>query len=213
MPSRAPDYALPLETERELSVQERAFVDAYLIDNGRSLVTIEKNAGLPPGAAGRMLADPSVKAVIVREVEARTARARLKADQVDEMLHDIVLLDVADLVDKENRLKPIHQIPAAARRAIASLDLVVHEGIVVGVKPVPASKMKALELVMRRLDMIDGKKDRDTGVTNATYINVNYGDGVAVTRGTARPVLEHDLPARDTALAAEEFERAIGVRA
>lgn len=194
---------------RKLSVEESAFVDAFLIHQGKSMVLIEQHAGLPPGRGNRMLADPDVRAHIDEAVAERAARAQIRADQVDELLRAIATLDVAELVDDQNQLVPIRKLPLHVRQAIGSLKLVVHKGRVIGVAPIPASKMLAIELLMRRLGMVDApQKETPPGGnnTNATVININYGGEGAT---PSKPVIDVTPRIQDTAA---EFERMMGSR-
>lgn len=197
----------PGNPHRKLTVAESAFVDTFLVHNGKSMTLIEQHAGLAPGEGGRMLADGAVRARIDQAIAERAERAQMRADQVDETLRAIATLDVADLVDDNNRLVPIRKLPPNVRMALGSLDLVVHKGEVIGVVPVPVSKLKALELIMKRLGMIDApaKEAQPGNNTNATVININYG-GEGVT--PSRPTIDVTPTIRDSAA---EFERMIGV--
>lgn len=199
-------FSLPQSPPRELTLLERSFVDAYLVHQGEPMAVVEQRAGVPAGRGHVMLADSAVRAVIDRELDARTARARLKADDVDALLADIVTLDVAQLVDEKNCLRPIADLPLNVRRAISSLDLVVFEGRVVGVKPVPTSKIKAIELLMKRLRMLASDEKSGSSATNTTYINIDYGDRKAQVEVGRPPIDVTPEPAADAA-----FRRAMGV--
>lgn len=181
-------FPLPFEPKRPLTSAERAFADAYLVHQGQPMAVVEQHAGLPAGKGHVMFADGAVRAFIDQELDARTERARLKADDVDSLLADIVTLDIGELVDENNCLRPIRDLPPRVRRAISALDLVVFEGRVVGVKPIPTSKIKALELVMKRLRMLDEKRDQVSATSN-TLININYGDAPKQVE-VPRPVID-----------------------
>lgn len=67
---------------------------------------------------------PHVAAAIVAAMEERERAAGINAERLLREIHDIALVDPADLFDPETgALLPLNEMPTAARRAICAIDV------------------------------------------------------------------------------------------
>lgn len=102
------------------------FVDEFMIDRNATQAAIRAGySAKTAGAAGHRL----LKTVeICEEINKRSAeqsqRLRITADRVMQEYEALALLDPLDLFTEDGHLKPLREIPEAARRAIAGLDLI-----------------------------------------------------------------------------------------
>jgi phage terminase small subunit len=104
-----------------LTPKQRRFCSEYLIDLNATQAAIR--AGYSKRTAkvqgSELLTKPDIRAKVAQT----QAKSELKAETV---LRELLLLarsDVAQLYDEHGQLKPIHEIPEEARRAIAGIDV------------------------------------------------------------------------------------------
>ena len=84
-------------------------------------------AGYKPGwartQASRLMQDPDIEAAIAAAHKAQLKRIRMSADDVLVGLAEIASIDIADIFDENNSLRPLKEIPAHVRRAIAGIEV------------------------------------------------------------------------------------------
>lgn len=101
------------------------FVDEYMID--RNGTEAAKRAGYAPKSAGvtacQLLKDPKICAEINKRSAEQSQRLRITADRVMQEYEALALLDPLDLFRPDGSMKPLAEIPEAARRAIGGLEL------------------------------------------------------------------------------------------
>jgi phage terminase small subunit len=149
--------------------QER-FVAEYLIDLNatRAAIRAGYSAKTAHSAGPRLLENVGVAAAIAARRGAMLARLDLKAEHVLEQLRRLVHYDPAEFYDADGNMKPIHEIPAHARSAIAGLETdEIFEGrgeerVKVGEtkKLKLSNRLDAVQTAMRHLGLL---KDRDGG--------------------------------------------------
>lgn len=104
-----------------MNPKQRAFVNEYLKDHNATQAAIR--AGYSKKSAAvlghRLLKDVKVSA----EIDRRTAKAGMTADQVLESVVEMAKFDPADFYNADGTLKLIHDIPRAARMAMAGLEV------------------------------------------------------------------------------------------
>jgi phage terminase small subunit len=103
-----------------LTPKQRRFAAEYLIDLNATQAAIR--AGYSKHTASSQGERLLRKAEIRAKVAQVQAKSELKAETV---LNELVLLarsDIAQLYDEHGQLKPIHEIPEEARRAIAGIE-------------------------------------------------------------------------------------------
>lgn len=166
----------PLNPKREIFCLE------YIKDLNATQASIRAGYS-PKGAntqAAKLLAVPAVAA---RIQELMTKRAELLGVEADSVLLELLAIarsDISEIFDAEGNLRPIHEIPEQARRAIAGIEVLeVYQGegekrkLIGNTKKVKFwDKVKALELLARHLKIIEGE---EKGPVNITLVNINHG--------------------------------------
>lgn len=101
------------------------FVDEFMIDRNATEAAIR--AGYSKASAGsigsRLLKDVKVLAEINNRSAEQSQRLRITADRVMQEYEALALLDPLDLFRPDGSMKPLAEIPEAARRAIGGLEL------------------------------------------------------------------------------------------
>jgi len=109
-----------------LTGRQVRFVEEYLISLNAS--DAARKAGYSAKTAASQGADllknPKVRAALDKAIERRAIRVGVKADDVLQELLRVGRVDIAQVVDeKTGRLRPLHEMPEEARRAIASIEV------------------------------------------------------------------------------------------
>jgi len=108
-----------------LGPRQRRFVLEYLVDlNGKQAAI---RAGYTPRSAevtaSRLLSNAKVRAELDSAIAARNAKVELRAEDVIRELQRVGMSDPLDVVNDEGGIKPLRDMPVAARRAIASIEV------------------------------------------------------------------------------------------
>lgn len=179
-----------------MTPKQRKFVDEYLIDTNATQAAIR--AGYSPKTAAFIASENLKKPYISREIELamneRSERTKVTADRVVKEAASVAFLDPAALFAADGSLLPIGEMPAAARAAIASFDVVEitdGDGQPVGrVKKVRlVDKLGALTLLARHLGMLQDKIKLQGDAENPLTLLIQSIQGSSV-----RPVPTHALP-------------------
>jgi len=105
--------------------------------------------------AAEMLKEPSVRAQVAAARQAAFDHLQVDVNVYFEQLHAIATCDIADILDDKGRVRPLSTIPARARMAMASLDLVMQnveagDGVVdMVLKPRFHSKLEAIITMLK----------------------------------------------------------------
>jgi phage terminase small subunit len=103
------------------------FVEEYIADLVPNGAAAAIRAGYSPKTAKQIahviLKDPEVKAMLATAQKAQMKRIRMSADDVLVGLAEIASIDIADIFDENNVLRPLKEIPAYVRRAIAGIEV------------------------------------------------------------------------------------------
>lgn len=145
-----------------LTVKEIAFIDEYMIDRNGSAAARRAGFGRPKQAAHRLLMMQSVQQEIDRRTAERSARVGITYDDVVDELHRIATFDIRTLFDADGKPRQdIHNFTEDEARALAGFDVIVlnRQGDYV-VRLNPASRMRALELLGKSLDMFVDKVEK-----------------------------------------------------
>ncbi len=152
---------------RPLSPKQLRLVDEYLVDLNATQAAIR--AGYSPKSANeqacKLLAKPSIAALVAAKQAARAQRTEITADVVLGELLRLARVDIAGAFDESGRLKPIHEIPEDVRRAICGVETdELFEGlgrdrVAVGVtrKVKFWDKVRALEHLARHLGLLSDR--------------------------------------------------------
>lgn len=154
------------EPSLALKPRERLFIHEYLVDLHPTRAAERAGWGAGAHAAGkRLLEDPRIAEHLERRIREREAKLVITQDMVLRELATIAFLDPATMSDADGAPLPLHQMPEAARRAIAGLERVElfsgtgderrGNGHLVKIKV--SSKLDALQLLMRHLGMLQDK--------------------------------------------------------
>lgn len=159
-----------------LTPQMLRFIDEYLVDMNaaEAVVRAGYRVAWPKKKAQKLLENDLIVAEIERRVKLRGEAAAISTVDVLKQLEAVVFLDVGELVDENNCLLPIKQLPVHVRKALAGFELVTVNGKVTAIKPVPSSRAKHTELLMKHLGMLDREMKPGDGAGQVIF-NVNYG--------------------------------------
>jgi phage terminase small subunit len=152
-----------------MTPRQARFVEEYLVDLNATQAAIR--AGYSPKTANeqgaRLLAKASVQEAVQAAQRARSEATGVTAARVVEELARIAFVDVGDLFDESERMKPLNEMPEAVRRAIAGVEIArekrvtkvdadnVETDITDDVRKVKLwDKPRALELLARHLGML-----------------------------------------------------------
>lgn len=140
--------------KRPLTLKQQLFVRKYIELGGHGH---GKEAAIAAGyspktadsQAAQILAKPAVRAALEAKVNRIEARSELKAARVIEELKYGAFLDPRDIFDTTGNLRPVHEMPEGARRALAALDF----GKDGQVKLKFCNKVEALKLLGQHLKL------------------------------------------------------------
>ena len=113
-------------SQAKIAMTHRAelFADAWVAFGG-NLAKSARAAGYATKYARqhgtRCLKHPIFQKAITKRAAQVQAKFRLDAERITTEVNYIALLDPKDFYDEEGNLKPIHEIPEYARRAVASM--------------------------------------------------------------------------------------------
>lgn len=109
-----------------LTAKQQRFVAEYLVD--LNATEAAKRCGYSAKTAksqgSRLLTNADIAQAVADGKDRQLAAADLSAARVLEELRRLAFLDIADLFDERDNLKSIHEIPPAARAAIAGIEVV-----------------------------------------------------------------------------------------
>lgn len=150
----------------------KAFVNEYLItfDGTKSAIA----AGYSPKTArvqgSQLLASEDVQSLLAAKMKANMDKKGVTQEAIIDELRKVAFFDLGKAFDKGNVLKDINEIDEETRAALIGVETVqVGEDVTVR-KIRAADKLKALELLMRNMNMF--KEDNDKP---AVVIQVGYG--------------------------------------
>jgi phage terminase small subunit len=158
-----------------LTPKQARFVAEYLKDlNGTQAATrAGYSAGTAESQASTLLRNPKVRAAVDEALERRAERVEVKTDDILRELLRLATTDIGQAFDEEGRLKPLHAMPVAVRRAISGIETEeLFEGggaerVRIGnVRKVKFwDKTKALELLGKHLKLFTDKVEHSVDQT------------------------------------------------
>ncbi|HEX5461898.1 MAG TPA: terminase small subunit [Steroidobacteraceae bacterium] len=110
----------------KLRRQHQQFVDAFVrLGVGSDAYREVYGADIkrPDAGACKVMGRAGIKEAIEERTQQAIARAGVRQVRVFEELAAIAYFDPADVVDEDGNLKPIHEIPLAARKALAGIEV------------------------------------------------------------------------------------------
>ncbi|MBK7892897.1 MAG: terminase small subunit [Bdellovibrionales bacterium] len=160
---------------KDLTPKQKRFVEEYLVDLNATQAAIrakysENTAG---SQAFDLLKKPEIQAAIQAEMDKRSKRTNITADNVLKELMRIATADLSGAYDEQGRLKPIHEIPEDTRRAMSGIkvfeefDGFGQDRVKIGeVREVKFwDKPKSLEILARHLKLLTDKVEVSGSVT------------------------------------------------
>lgn len=146
-----------------LTPKQSAFVAAYLVSLNATQAAIaagysEKTAH---SAGPRLLGNVDVKRAIDEALARRAERVEVKADDVLRELLRLATVDIGQAFDAEGKLKPLHEMPADVRRALAGVEVTSHADVGTLTKVKFWDKTRALELLGKHLKLFTEKVEHD----------------------------------------------------
>lgn len=179
-----------------MTPKQTLFVQEYLVDANATQAAIRAgySARTARSIGEENLTKPDIAAAIDKAMLERAARTGITAERVVQELANLAFFDPADLYTADGTLKPITDIPSAARSAIAGLDVTElrdSDGQPVGraVKLRLVDRLGALDKLMRHLGLYEDKVTLKGDAENPLTLLVKAVQGNAL-----RPVPTHALP-------------------
>lgn len=144
----------------KLNKQQKLFGKQYVIKkfNGTKAAIAagysEKSAKV---MASQLLTKPNVQEYIQKFIEKQNNKLDITAERVLEEVARLAFIDTSAVYDKDDNLIPIHELPENISRAIASFET-THDKNGTPIKKYKFyKKEKALELLMRNLELLTDK--------------------------------------------------------
>lgn len=175
---------------RPLNEKQRRFVDEYLADLNATQAAIR--AGYSKRTAAQqgwdLLRNPKVEAAIAEGKRERGARTQITQDRVLQEVARIAFLDLRKALNADGSLKAITELDDDTAAALAGLDLLEEfEGhgedrqqIGWTKKMKLADKVRALELLMRHMGMLNDKVKLQGDAENPLVLLLKQMQGTAL---------------------------------
>ncbi len=110
-----------------VNIMRQRFVEEYVSMLHPSAAEAAVRAGYSARSAKQiahvLLKSPEVRSAIQAAKRAQLKRIHMSADDVLVGLAEIASIDIADLYDENNSLRPLKEIPVHIRRAIAGIEV------------------------------------------------------------------------------------------
>jgi phage terminase small subunit len=174
-----------------LTPKQKRFCEKYLIDLNATQATVR--AGYSPNGARvtgcRLLTNPNIQTEIQRHIEQIAEKNMITVERIIQEISNAAFFDPRDLFDEGGRLRDIGDLPEHVAKAINSFDVTTDGEFETTKKVRLWSKLKALELLGRYLQIFEGEMAPET----ATQVNIAQviqniqaaGDGAPPTGGKA----------------------------
>jgi phage terminase small subunit len=158
----------------DLTAKQQAFCLEYLVDLNATQAAIR--AGYSPRTARQAGAEnmtkPVIQAFVLKLMQERSKRVEITADTVLRELLKLAMVDIGEAFNEDGGLKPIHDMPADVRRAIAGVDVFAEfegrgeerEQVGTTKKIRFWDKTKALEMLGRHLKLFTDKLEHSGGL-------------------------------------------------
>lgn len=141
-------------SNKKLTAKQRLFVKYYVISLNATDAAIK--AGYSPDSAANIGSEnvrkPHIKKAIADAQSERLANLDIDANYVLKRLIEVDTLDVIDILDHNNNIKPVADWPKEWRQNISSIDVAENtSGTIVKLKF--PDKVKNLELIGRHINV------------------------------------------------------------
>lgn len=150
---------------KRLNQRQKLFVREYLADSNGSRAAIA--AGYSPNSArdiaSELLRKPHVAEAIAKEQARLVTAADIRAEDVILGLKRIAFADIGDLVDKHGDPLPLNKLPPDLAKTIASFEVESLGGNRITQKVKLPDRLKALELLGKRLGLFVDKVQHEAG--------------------------------------------------
>lgn len=183
----------------KLSQKQSLFIKEYLIDFSGTRAAIA--AGYSPKTAGQMASEnlkkPYIQNALAREIESRCERVKIDSDAVLERLVAINEMDLLDIFNNNDSIKPISDWPLIWRQSVTGIDVSEQfEGngddrAIVGLlkKIKLPDKLRAIDLLGKHVDVQAWKEKIE--VANG-YKNMTMEELIEQRREMACKILGND---------------------
>lgn len=153
----------------KLSVKRQRFVDEYLVDYVGTQAAIR--AGYTPRSAGtastRLLKNDAIIEAINERLADQRQRSEIRADNVLNEINNIALFDPRKLFDVNGNPMPIEQLDDQTAAAVAGIDVESRADGTRTAKYRFASKLDALEKLMRHLGQYEKDNEQQGALAQA----------------------------------------------
>ena len=150
-----------------LNHRQETFCAEYLVDMNATQAAIRagysKRTAQPQSS--RLLSNVMVRKRLLEALEERNERVRVDSDWVLKRLGELAEADIAQLFDKDNELRPLEDLPDAARRLIASVEFEPGHGRKVR-KLKLLDRLKVLELIGKHVNVSAFRENVSHGVSD-----------------------------------------------
>lgn len=109
----------------KLSAKQSAFIHEYMIDLNATQAAIRAGYSKKTArqTAAKMLSKGNIQDYIADAKKKRIERVQIDADYVLHRLHQVDLMDVADILNEDGSIKPIREWPKVWRQTISGIDV------------------------------------------------------------------------------------------
>lgn len=146
----------------KLTPQQNIFVQALLASQNFNGTEAARAAGYktPSQAANKLMKQPQINAAIGKAINERMNTSKITAARVLEELSYIAFSDIRQILEPDGSFRQIGSLDDATARAISEIDIKVDMDELGNSKTTAkvrfASKLQALELIMKHLGMLQG---------------------------------------------------------
>lgn len=147
---------------KKLTKKQQAFLDDLFIHPQEPQYVVYQrhyrtNEASARANSARLLSSPEAQAYLGAKQEAAKQRTQIKEDEILQEFWNLASFDLADIFTNNWEVKPIHEIPERARKAITSLAPVAGGGVRITF----ASRLDALKNLATMLGLNQGKTDNN----------------------------------------------------
>ena len=153
-----------MSTKKQLTPKQEAFAREYLLDLNSKQAAIRAgySAKTAEQQGSRLLKYSQVTAYIQHHADKRAEKLDLSAEMVLRELMHLAFLDPQDVFFPDGTIKPLSEMPEAARRAISGIDFAtvgIGEGSHTVEKIKLHSKTQALDLLGKHLKLFTERRE------------------------------------------------------
>jgi phage terminase small subunit len=171
-----------------LNDKQTRFVQHYLVTLNATQAAISAgySARTARQVGSRLLTHVDIANAIQAGREEMGRRAAITQDEIVARLASIMRSDIRDLYAKDGTLKPLHEMrdsTAAMLESVETTEVVVDGAVTIVRRVKRADRLKAAELLMRHLGMLNDKVKLQGDAENPLAVLIQQVQGTAIKPG------------------------------